>query len=632
MRKHHFLRMLAVLLTILFGLGMVTPAVSAATSELCELKLVSSDDGIYIYKLNDTSILFRSTVKDGGTSSKPVKLTVPSECKVLLDGKRLTGTESGANLVYTISDAGGYTAKIKGPTEDSVSPYANFKFTIWSSADTTNKTASSSAAAKADSAASASAAASEVVGAVSGAVSDLLSTEQGSYIAGDGHLVVPVTLTETFFSDFKTYEQQFRDRYFYTNVSNGKITNEQVYLDMPSGIGVLMYKDGITAEFQNRTYITQYGSYQLTMNYYDKGIKDYPAVEYVATFRFRIQKPLEPLTIGETPDSAADGASSVPNSMSDLKPDLTESELAELAGGTTDAGNLDAANLSEADMDSYVKKLIGSGDAKDTVKMEKTGVYTGLMQAYDADKGLYRQTMADAKEFYSNIPNGALTQNDVVLNFPSEMQPTVLKNDEAYQFAPGDVISQEGVYYVTPSQGSPAIFTFRILKNPVHDLNICYAPAEFSIQSATLGEKTIPAQGDYLKLQQDGDYELTFSGEGQQIQFVFTRDTVPPEFTLSGVENGIARGGAVSVEYQSDDADRIEVLKNGKQVDYAGKISDAGTYAVRVFDKAGNMASQTFELKYRMNMAGVLAILFLLLLAIAGVLVFMRFKRDTKVR
>ncbi len=628
MRKYHFLRMLAVLMTILFNLGMVTPAVSATTSELCELKLVSSDDGIYIYKLVDTSILFRSTVKDGGTSSKPVKLTVPSECKVLLDGKRLTGIESGANLVYTISEAGGYTAKIKGPTEDSVSPYTNFKFTIWSSADTTNKNASSSAAAKTDSSVNAN----KGAAAVSEAVSNLLSTEQGSYIAEDGHLVVPVALTETFFSDFKTYEQQFRDRYFYTNVSNGKITNEQVYLDIPSGIGVLMYKDGIAADFENRTYITQYGSYQLTLNYYDRATKDYPAVEYVATFRFRIQKPLEPLTIGETPDSAIDGASVVPNSMLDLKTDLTESELAELTSGTTDMENLDAENLSEEDMDSYVKKLIGSGETKDAIKMEKTGVYTGLMQAYDADKGLYRQTMADAKEFYSNIPNGALTQNDVVLNFPSEMQPTVIKNDEAYQFAPGDVISQEGVYYVTPSQGSPAIFTFRILKNPVHDLNICYAPAEFSIESATLGEKSIPVQGDYLKLQQDGNYELTFSGEGQQILFAFTRDTVAPEFTLSGVENGIARGGAVSVEYQSEDADRIEILKNGKKVDYTGKISDAGSYVVRVFDKAGNMASQTFELKYRMNTAGVLAILLLLLLAIAGVLVFMRFKRDTKVR
>ena len=98
------------------------------------------------------------------------------------------------------------------------------------------------------------------------------------------------------------------------------------------------------------------------------------------------------------------------------------------------------------------------------------------------------------------------------------------------------------------------------------------------------------------KLTEDGDYVLTISNyDGYMERITFTIDTVAPEITLDGVEEG----GIVNVDVSAsfEDGATVELFKNGESLNsYLGgtKVTEDGAYRLVVKDKAGNESAVEF--------------------------------------
>lgn len=100
------------------------------------------------------------------------------------------------------------------------------------------------------------------------------------------------------------------------------------------------------------------------------------------------------------------------------------------------------------------------------------------------------------------------------------------------------------------------------------------------------------------KLTEDGDYVLTISNyDGYMERITFTIDTVVPEITLDGVEEG----GIVNVDVSAsfEDGATAELFKNGESLgSYLGgtKVTEDGVYRLVVKDKADNESAVEFTI------------------------------------
>ncbi|MEG2087621.1 MAG: hypothetical protein RR022_05420 [Angelakisella sp.] len=441
----------------------------------------------------------------------------------------------------------------------------------------------------------------------------------GGYYASDDGLT---PIRETYHADFETYEQEFTGVYFYTNVSNGSITAHSVTLDIPAGVVVTMAKDGLSTPFTNKLPITKLGSYVLTLQ---RSLPD--GTTATGLFRFRIQR----LPTGVSPTQPQEEGTVIvpPLPPSGELPSVPEEGLSETP--------------TEEDLSNMVEELT---KPEQTHNMAGTAAYTGLAQTYDSKKQSYLQQMGSGTKFYTSIPNGAVVNGPVYFSFASPLDIELLHNGQPVDYLAGAPIEEHGVYrmtlkessvsYLTNTTAIPA-FSFRILAKPVRDTRFYYPPEGFTIDKVTLDGADFPSKATPLRLTTDGSYEISMtsvSGDAPAITVKLVRDTVAPVFTLVGVENGRSTGTAVTVEYSSDDLERVELLDGGKTIEgFAGyTITDPGDYTLKVLDKAGNVSSAKFVLTYRLNVSAILAVLLVVLLAAAGVVFFLHTKKDILVR
>ncbi len=142
------------------------------------------------------------------------------------------------------------------------------------------------------------------VGSGNGVQTQIVDSNQGI-----GPSVRELTLSQTYHSDYKTYELSMNNQwFFYSNVGNGDITDQPVRLEIPTGISYTVEKDGRAYEMDAAAPVTEYGTYVLTLTTTEDDTKPFSEqIIYKATFRFRIQdKPLE-----TAPEGGLDGFSGI---------------------------------------------------------------------------------------------------------------------------------------------------------------------------------------------------------------------------------------------------------------------------------------------------------------------------------
>lgn len=110
--------------------------------------------------------------------------------------------------------------------------------------------------------------------------------------------------------------------------------------------------------------------------------------------------------------------------------------------------------------------------------------------------------------------------------------------------------------------------------------------------------KEIPYTSE-KKLYEDGFYVLTFENfDGYKVIYEFVIDTIAPEVTLEGAENGDEVSGDIRVIF-TEEGVSAEIFKDGILVgEYISGsiISESGAYRVVVSDLAGNQTEVTFAI------------------------------------
>ncbi len=473
--------------------------------------------------------------------------------------------------------------------------------------------------------------------------------------------LVDVSLSNNYNDTYKLYELGINNRwYFYSTVDNGGMTSDPVKMDIPKNISYAVEKDGAGIAYTSGKEIKALGTYVFTV-----WVQDGNTV-YRSFFRFRIMEPVEEenteeetSTQGESQGeegtagvedqtAATEGESTTAVDFGDGSQyeDLTEEEIAALEKAIENGEEDDILNpdgtLNQEALDALAREALGDSELPHTE--EGISEATGLSSGYDASTGYYRHDLKNGMCFYTDVPNGMITNSKVTLLTRDDLNFSIYRDGEAIEYKEGDGIYEEGSYTVVISaedvifyeayQDRLPEFHFRIIENPVRDLSIVNAPEGFTIREVWKDDMTadgIKMIGDKaVWLREDGKYTIAFSSDIADIETQFTLDRTSSRFEVF-TEKNLAQLG-----FYSEDQSRCVIYRNGdlyqERDDVLYKITQAGEYDYYVFDVAGNMSYAHFTVKYGMNLGAIIAILAVVLMGI-GIYVYVRWlNRHVRVR
>lgn len=456
--------------------------------------------------------------------------------------------------------------------------------------------------------------------------------EETTEFAGPG--VKKVNLTEHYHEDFKIYEESIENLFFiYTNVANGGITNEAVFLDIPSNILYTMEKDGIAMEYTSGQNIGARGTYVLRLTAVEN--PELPLSEqreYQTVFRFRIQdKPPEAETeTNGIVDNAADSLSANSTAVLDLEALEAEARKEEISKAPSESekdlpaeteNSTDQAQGEATTSDNSEENLNSEGSANEKEESSRR-------QTYDPMIGKYRVTLENGVELISTVPEGYIGPDSVEITVtddaPSEIE--LYRNDELQEFVNGNSLMDTGVYRL---EAGGEAYSFRIVSQ-ASDLEYYPAPVGMRFTKLFLGDapQSLPSD-QLLVLESDGVYTIFMEGTaGDALEVVLKKDTEAPAVQVT------VDGGKASIQYLSDDITEIVLEKDGSVVDgfHGTMISSPGRYRLTVSDAAGNETVREFVLKYQINLYGVASVLLCILVIAGGAVFVFHTKRNMKIR
>ena len=415
---------------------------------------------------------------------------------------------------------------------------------------------------------------------------------------------------------------------FYSNIANGAVIEHSVELDLPETVTVSMEKDGKKSEYKHGEKLEEPGKYSLTMMVEGKDLLGGNENEvYYGLFRFWITEPSEESNSDESSD----------DEDSEYSED-SEDESSDISG---ESGESDYSDSSDASSDSSggEGEKPSNPDDKDTeeqgILLPKTDKASLLSQYATSEK--IRVVTDGGTKFYSNIPAGMKTTNNVKLEYPDDIEYELLKDgEEQTSYAFGNELTEDGEYTLLIYDGddeNPAKFEFTIIGKYAGAITQYVVPDGCKIEKAMFGKNEIRANGNSVDLGTEGEYTFDISCGIYKWTESFTLDNTPPQFKVNGLDDeGKAQGVTVFIEFLSDDIDDYTIIKDGDPVRKSLELTDAGKYYVTVYDKAGNSFSQTFDIIYQMNAMAIVAVILGGVLIIAGVVFFIITRKKFNIR
>jgi len=311
-------------------------------------------------------------------------------------------------------------------------------------------------------------------------------------------------------------------------------------------------------------------------------------------------------------------------------------------------------------LDIKIYKSVDNGETWLTLETDDYGrAITTLRLSYDFNRdGLYRVVIED--NFRSGIaavvyeidylkpaPIGTLygvshivadggkayTNTAVKFTWTDEAQARLTYGGEIAEYRSGTELAAEGEYRLEffDTNGYSKIYSFIIDKTaPEGALSadnggITNKPVtlEFT-KEGVIGKlyKDGEFVGEYesgTDIIEDGEYKITLTDRaGNATEYAFIIDTVKPEATLVGVENGGKTGGSVTLKNPNKQAE-VTAYRNGEAFDYTlgDTLTQEGSYRIVLTDKAGNVTEYEFDIVYAVNAAGTVVIIIII-----GVIVF----------
>ncbi len=213
---------------------------------------------------------------------------------------------------------------------------------------------------------------------------------------------------------------------------------------------------------------------------------------------------------------------------------------------------------------------------------------------------------------------------------------------------------EHGYYEVTLGDpvGNTTVVRFYIITHAFNDFayvaedGFAITEVWFTVDGFRLsyvGDVIVDEQGrQTYRLGEEGTYELAITDLvlEKTSRFTVSIDKIAPTATLVGVENGgVTREGVTLNDLQIGDL--VEVYKNGElifsqrvtsEVVDPPMIESWGDFRIVVTDEAGNSIEYTFEKQFATNLATNVIILMMMLLAVAGAMMYLYLGKKVRVK
>lgn len=415
--------------------------------------------------------------------------------------------------------------------------------------------------------------------------------------SGDGSLTYQGdSLTETYHEEYNLYEERFSNgSVFYTNIAEGSIVGGNVYIDIPSDIGVKLYRDGEKAAFISKEKINEEGTYRLLLTSQDRTGSD--KTIYQADFHFRIQKG------GALPGDAKAAAES--GALEEIMPEETELE------------------------ETLPEETVPEDNAEET---EKEPEVTLTMPApagegYRSEDKLFYYTFSDGSTLSVGAPKNGIANTDVMIIPPEGGRAMVSYGENSIEVDETVNANEKGSYHIeaTSAGGETTTWDFRLLPKASNELTEITPPEGYRIQSVVYEDEPYEVTDpERFELPKDGLYTVSFTPVYEGYPDWFTAiiiDHTAPEVTFEGLdEQGKATGKEVTFHVNEEDA-VIQLLRGKKEVKVSGNtISKGGRYTLTATDAAGNSSSYQFTIPNHMSGMTVGAVLFAAVLALGFII------------
>lgn len=499
-------------------------------------------------------------------------------------------------------------------------------------------------------------------------------------------------LEETYIKSYDLYEQVLYGQIvFYTNVGNGEIVSTPVTIELPAELEATFERDGEEIKLVNNAEISEIGSYSLTVIAKGEDILGGKEHErYYGLFRFRIMEEAgdasddyddEKMSEGEgdyddehvihvgdlteedgdEDHSAPSDGYLVPDTPDDTEDRVTSdtsetSESTESDDPWADDGNETSQPESEPDdgnSDDDPSASDGGDTAADDDGASDTDAEDGSEDADaeeetapEGDTNLIRATTDEdnvklvtrAKtEIFTNIPPNMKTTGKVTFSTSADVQYKLYRNGkhlDTYKFK--DELTEVGSYQLFIYDGSgtlPAEFDFEITPRYVTGITSYEVPNGCTIDKVLFEGNLIRSERTSVEVGSEGTYTVDVVYGMYTRTETFILDNTAPDVGFKGVKNGKSPGGPVEIRLKSDDIDSYEVFLDGEKIKVKKlTLTEPGEYVVKVYDRAGNVTEKTFIIEFRMNEMGVIVIVLLCGIVVAGVVFFIRCKTKFIVR
>lgn len=217
-----------------------------------------------------------------------------------------------------------------------------------------------------------------------------------------------IALSEQYYEDYAMYEEGIDGQfYFYSNIGNGQITDQSVYIDFPANLTYTAELNGQPITYISKQPMTTQGTYVFRITaIYKEGTSLSQQTEYQTTFRFRIQdKPVQKKTqesVQETTSAAENSGSSYVWNSSDSSATIPLIDKAEDVADALESKSLPI---------DYIRKSISEGSITLDQMASMLGVTSDALREYlemtadTEDTYSYQETTAENSDS-ENTENG----------------------------------------------------------------------------------------------------------------------------------------------------------------------------------------------------------------------------------
>ena len=257
-------------------------------------------------------------------------------------------------------------------------------------------------------------------------------------------------------------------------------------------------------------------------------------------------------------------------------------------------------------------------------------VYVAGSTYYDsANKAfLYYVDGSSGQTIYSSVADGMITAQAVAVKADAGVAFEVYLDGERIENMSGGPFQEPGEYVVMYMGGavSERIFSFTIVPEQCNYVTGYKLPMGFEMVNATLNDEPVAFDRDYIKLAEEGEYNIQYQCMKTNVPYEFRvrTDFTGPVLSLEEVIDGVARG-PVDIS-DAKNAAVVNLYHDGEKIARKDILTESGEYYIELADEAGNMTTYSFTILIYFD--GNSWLFFLLILAACiGVLIYLMHSR-----